>query len=147
MHRRSVRHAVLLGIAQLLVLAIPAAAQRTGMVVGAELASEMSVKPVTDEPVVRPPRRPGDTLYLCVASFRSSRAIEHPWGGDLTVVLFAGESKTAFAEVAPGIRAKLTCSIDASGPKAGAWLQIDSISDRKVLLSSIATFWLGPAGT
>lgn len=146
MQGRPMRHAVLLGVAQLLVLAIPAAAQWSGMVTGAEVASELSVKPVTDEPVFRSPRRPGETPYVCIASFRSSPAVEHPWGGDLKVVLFAGESKTGSAVVAPGIRARLTCSIDATAPKAGAWLHIDSISDRKVLLSSMATFWLGPAG-
>lgn len=115
------------------------------LVVGAEIASELTVEPVTDQPVIRPPRRPGDTLYLCTASFRTSPEGARRWGGDLEVVLFSGESQSASAEVAPGIRAELTCAIDASGSRAGAWLRVVSTAERKVLLSSKATFAL-PAG-
>ncbi len=146
MRTRSARFALLLGLAQLLVLAMPAAAQRFGMVIGADAASELSLKPVTDEAIVRPPRRPDESPYLCVASFRSSPKIEHPWIGELKVVLFAGESKSTSVEVAPGIRAELTCSVDAIAPKAGAWLRVNSAAERKTLLSSLATFWLAPPG-
>ncbi|MDD5565006.1 MAG: hypothetical protein PHQ91_14930 [Thermoanaerobaculaceae bacterium] len=122
----------------------PVAAQVTHppMVVGPEIASELAVKPVTDEPVIRPPRWPGDTPYLCTASFRTSPKSMRPWNGDLDVVLFSGESDSASAEVAPGIRATLTCAIDAAGPRAGAWLTVISAAEGKVLLSSKATFAL-----
>jgi hypothetical protein len=128
-------------------LAGPLAAQvpHPPLAVGPEIASELVVKPVTDEPVIRPPRRPHDTLYLCTASFRTSPKIARPWNGDLEVVLFSGESDSASAEVAPGIRAKLTCAIDAAAPRAGAWLTVVSATEGKVLLSSKATFALPAA--
>jgi hypothetical protein len=102
------------------VLTCPAVAQERPLAeVGAGLASEVSVKLVTDEAVVHPPRRPNDPLYLCRAAFRTSSSVAKPFAGELRVVLFSGESETASAEVAPGIRATLTCAIDAGVPRAG----------------------------
>lgn len=136
---------VVLGIG----LAGAAAAQvpHPPLVTGAEVASELAVEPVTDQPVVRPPRRPGDTPYLCTASFRTSPKSARPWNGDLEVVLFSGESQSASVEAAPGIRATLTCAIDDVGPRAGAWLTVVSAAERKVLLSSKATFVLPAASS
>ena len=136
---------VVLGIG--LAGAVAAQVPHPPMVVGPEIASELAVKPVTDEPVIRPPRRPGDTPYLCTASFRTSPKSARPWNGDFEVVLFSGESESASAEVAPGIRAKLTCAIDAADPRAGAWVTVTSTAEGKVLLSSKATFVLPAASS
>jgi hypothetical protein len=113
-------------------------------VVGAELASELSVKLVTDEAVVRPPRRPNEPLYICQAAFRTSRSVARPFTGELRVVLFSGESQTASAGVAPGIRAELTCAVDAASPRAGVRLLVTDTVARKTLYSSVSTFWLPP---
>ena len=115
------------------------------LVVGAELETEMSVRLITDEPVVRPPRRPDDPLYRCRASIRSFPSREQPFAGELQIVMFSGESETTTAELAPGIRAELTCAIDATVPKAGVRLLVSSNAARQLLLSSTSTFWLPEA--
>ena len=147
MHRGLTPLSVAMLVGAVVAFAGPVGAQvaHPPMVTGAELANELAVKPVTDEAVIRPPRRPGDTLYLCTASFRTSPKSERPWSGDLNVVLFSGESDSTSAEVAPGIYARLTCAVDAAAPRAGVWLQVSSAAERKVLLSSKATFFLPPA--
>jgi hypothetical protein len=128
------------------VLAYPAAAQQFPVpVVGADLASEVSVKLVTDETVVHPPRRPNDPLYLCQAAFRTSASVAKPFAGELRVVMFSGESKTASAEVAAGVRASLTCAVDAGVPMAGARLLVVDTTQKKALYSSVSTFRLPPA--
>jgi hypothetical protein len=128
------------------IAAYPVAAQQyPAPVVGAELASEVSVKLVTDEAVVHPPRRPNDPLYACRAAFRTSSSVAKPFSGELQVIMFSGESQTASAEVTPGIRATLTCAVDAKVPMAGLRLLVIDAGQKKALYSSVGTFWLPPA--
>jgi hypothetical protein len=110
---------------------------------GVDAASVICVKPVTDELVVRPARRPDDQPYLCYASVRlpSEETLMH--SDQVQVVLFAGEQEGTLLELRGGMRAELTCSIDSSGQRADVRLLLTS--QAKPLLSSRAIVWLaGP---
>lgn len=115
-------------------------------VVTVDLASEISVEVVTDERAARPPRRPDDPLYICRASLRSAPPSEQPYGSDLRIVMFRGQSERTSAMIAPGVRAELCCSIDAAAPTIGVRLRVFSTATEEVLLSSASTFSL-PAAT
>ena len=115
------------------------------MVVGAEFASEVSVKLVTDEPVERPPRRPGDPLCLCRASLRTPTSVQGHFAGNLRVVLLSGESEKVSAEVAPGVRATLTCAVDATLSRAGLQLLVTEPHAGKVRYPLASTFSRPPA--
>jgi len=146
------RHLVSLALVAAAATAAVGSAARPQQVVriaGAELVSEVTVKPVTGELVLLPPRREGETPYLCAASIRSVEpgsprppAQERRlFGGSARVLLFAGETEQVSFDL-QGATAELTCAVDRSGEQARTFLVVRS-GDR-VVLTSFAASWLPP---
>jgi hypothetical protein len=109
------RSAALMVAAQVMIGFSPAAWSQTAPthVFKPETDVVFRVKPVTDEHVFRPPRRPADAPYLCSATFRVGAA-----GGAPQVVLFTGEREAKSFHYAPDVRADLSCSLAKDGRSA-----------------------------
>jgi hypothetical protein len=107
---------------------------------GAKASPVIVVKPVTDEPLLRPARRPDDRPYLCSVSFALAREGARSTLHRAQLVLFTGERETESQRVTGERMAQLTCALDESGRQAFVQLMVSSPG--KAELVSRAQIWL-----
>jgi hypothetical protein len=105
----------------------------------------MVIKPVTDELVIRPARRPDDRPYLCSVSFSLPHSGSQRQVHRAQLVLFTGERETTSVDLSGSRVAQLACALDDGGHKAEVQVQV--LTADGIALLSRAAVWLPGEGT